>query len=321
VTPQSQLVRDVVWEPLAGAAPERPTPTRPDATTDAAEELFARLARFLATAKELASSSDRFPWGALDRLLQEATATLARGDDLFWVAHRPVAPAGIEYLAFHQARVAVLALRLGGALGYEGRRLGELGMAACLADVGLWQMPATAARHTDPLSSQDHDLFRTHPRAGAALIRRWTPPSDVIVEAVAQHHEREQGQGYPQGLRGPAVHPDAKIVGLADTYAALTAPAPPRLGRPPHEAIREIVRSRHRAFDPVLIKALLGETSLFPPGTLVRVSSGEIGRVIAPNRKHPLRPRIELLVKASGMPRVLDLVEAPFVYITGPIAT
>lgn len=320
MTPPSspQFVRQVVWEPLA--APAGSVERATEAPADAVEELFGRLMRFIGTVRELTGSNDTFPWGSLLRLIQEVTATLGKSDDLFWIASRTAAPPGVDYLAFHQARVAVLALRVGAGLGYEPRRLGELGMAACVFDAGLWQVPEAVLRQGDPLSAREQELYRAHPRLGAALLRRWTPPSDVILDAVLHHHEREQGQGYPQGLRGPAIHPDAKIIGLADTYAALTLPPAPRVGRPAHEAIREIVRSRARAFDPVLIKALLHETSLFPPGTLVRVSNGEIGRVVALNRDHPLRPRIELLGRPSAVPRLIDLVEMPFLYITGPIA-
>jgi len=321
--PATQLVRDVVWSPLAagGVAPiSAVVAAPPEIPNDAVNALFGRLMRFIGTTRELSMSPDPFPWAALERLVQETADELTKSDDLFWLAHRPLPPANGDYLAFHQARVAVVALRMATSLGYAGRRLAEVGMASCLFDVGLWELPAAVVRQADPLSPREQDSYRSHPRLSAALVRRWGPPSDVIVDAVLQHHEREQGQGYPQGLKGPAIHPDAKIIALADTYAALTGPPPPRVGRPAHDAIREIVRSRHRAFDPVLIKALLGETSLFPPGTLVRLSSGEIGRVVALNRNHPLRPRIELLAKPPHAARVIDLVEMPFVYITGPVA-
>jgi len=319
--PATQLVRDVVWTPLAhGATAPAPATAPPATPNDAVAALFGRLMRFIGTTRELSTSPDRFPWAALERLVQEAADALARSDDLFWLAHRALPSPNADYLALHQSRVAVMALRLGTGLGYQGRRLGELGMAACLIDVGLWELPESVVGQADPLSPRAQDRYRSHPRLSAALVRRWGPPSEVIVEAVLQHHEREQGQGYPQALKGPAVHPDAKIIGLADAYAALTVPPPPRPGRAPHDAIREIVRSRHRVFDPVLIKALLAETSLFPPGTLVRLSSGEIGRVIGLNRLHPLRPRVELLAKPPAVPRTIDLVDSPFVYITGPVS-
>lgn len=318
----AQLVRQVVWEPLARrgqTAASAPT----DATarsSDESEGLFGRLATFIGSVRRLAESSEPFPWGTLDRLIGETASALAASDSLFWFAHRPAGPNGIEHLALHHARVAVLTLRLGGALGYEGRRLHELGMAASLCDIGLWQLPDDVARQTDPLASREQELYRSHPRLSAAVVRRWAPPSEVIVDAILQHHEREQGQGFPDGLRGPAVHPDAKLVGLVDAYAGLTGPRSPRTGKSPHDAVRELMRVRQRAFDPVLIRALVSEISLFPPGTLVRLSNGQVGRVVALNRDHPLRPRVELLAKVNGGVPMVDLVETPLLYITGPIA-
>lgn len=317
--PAGQAVRQVVWEPLAPGAPRALAQPGPASMDEAAEALFTRLVSFVGAARELATSAERFPWAALDRLVGEIARAMETADDLFWIAHRPTPRPGVDYLAFHQARVAVLALRVGTGLGYHGRRLAELGMAACLFDVGLWEVPDRVARQVEPLSADEQALYRAHPQRGAALVRRWSPPSEVVATAVLQHHEREHGQGYPHGLRGPAVHPDARIIGLVDAYAALTAPPAPRVGRLPHDAIREMARSEPRAFDPVLVKALVSETSLFPPGTLVRVSSGEIGRVVVPNRQHPLRPRVELLAQWPAAPRVVDLMDAPYLYITGAI--
>ena len=90
------------------------------------------------------------------------------------------------------------------------------------------------------------------------------------------------------------------------------------------EAVREIVKSRHESFPSVLIKALLSEISVFPPGTVVRLNTEEIGRVIAVNRNHPLRPRIEVVADSRGnrlsTPKVIDLSESPFLYVTGPVS-
>src|SRR5215475_14860738 len=117
--------------------------------------------------------------------------------------------------------------------------------------------------------------------------------------------------------------PISKVLGLVDTYTGLTMPAPPRPRLRPHEAIREIVRTKHEAFPSQLVKALLSEISVFPPGTLVRLNTGEVGRVIAVNRNHPLRPRVEVFdVKGQRLPtaKLIDLSEAPFLYITGPVS-
>jgi HD-GYP domain-containing protein (c-di-GMP phosphodiesterase class II) len=317
----AQLVRQVVWEPLSRDTQPATLPVAGGAGgADDHEALFDRLARFVASVRRLIESSEPFPWGTLGGLVDDTASALAKSDSLFWFAHRAAGATDVEHLALHHARVAVLTLRLGATLGYEKRRLHELGMAAALFDIGLWQLPEAVARQSDPLACQEQELYRSHPQLSAAVVRRWEVPSEVIVDAILQHHEREQGQGYPRRLRGPAIHPDAKLIGLVDAYAGITGPRPPRTGKSPHEAVRELIRTRQRAFDPVLVKALVAEISLFPPGTLVRLSNGQIGRVIAPNRQHPLRPRVEMLVDGKSGTDVVDLAERPLLYITGPIA-
>jgi len=256
--------------------------------------------------------------------MERCVASLDRSGELFWLANNAGALAGVDYLAFHQARVAVMAIAIGASVGYDRPRRAQLGMAGCLIDVGLWQMPESLVRRLDALSAEEQALYRSHPRLSVESIRRWSPPSDGLVEAVLQHHEREQGQGFPSGLHGTAVSQDAKILGLIDTYTGLTMPLAPRPRLRPHEAIREIVRSKHESFPSALVKALLSEISVFPPGTLVRLNTGEVGRVTAVNRNHPLRPRIEIVADGKGqrltMPKTTDLSEAPFLYITGAVA-
>jgi HD-GYP domain-containing protein (c-di-GMP phosphodiesterase class II) len=196
-------------------------------------------------------------------------------------------------------------------------------MAGCLIDVGLWQLPTGMLKRLEALSPDQQAQYRAHPRAGADLIRRWAPPYEGVAEMVLQHHEREQGQGFPQGLAGAAIRPEAKLLGLIDTYTGLTAPPSLRPGFRPHEAIREIVRSKRESFAPALIKALLSEITVFPPGTLVRLNSGEMGCVVAVNRNHPLRPRVEVYDpkgRPLPTPKLIDLAETPFLYITGAVA-
>ena len=304
--------------------PAEPEPRVPEPTAESPEPLFGEIQAFLGEAQQRLRGGGAFPWGRLQALVDRAITALARSADLFWVANNPAVPAGVDYLAFHQARVAVLAMTIGASVGYDRPRRRQLGVAGSLIDVGLWQVPESLLRRLDALSAEEQTLYRSHPRLSVELIRRWSPPREGLVEAVLQHHEREQGQGFPQGLHGTVVSPDAKVLGLVDTYTALTMPPPPRPRLRPHEAIREIVRSKHEAFPAQLVKALLSEISVFPPGTLVRLNTGEVGRVTAVNRNHPLRPRVEVVADGKGQrlasPKITDLADAPFLYITGAVA-
>lgn len=309
--------------PTVGRPAEAPGAAPFGGGEEPAEPLFAELLGFVGGVRPLVKATEPFPWSELERLVGRAITALERSGDLFWVANNPAVPPGADYLAFHQARVAVLALRIGASVGYDRRRLLTLGMAGALIDVGLWQMPEGFLKRLDALTPDEQALYRSHPRLSADVVRRWSPPSDDIVEAILEHHEREHGQGFPQGLQADAVHPDAKILGLVDTYTGLTAPSAARARLRPHEAIREIVRTKHEAFPSSLIKALLSEISVFPPGTVVRLNSDEVGRVVAVNRNHPLRPRIEILSDSKGhrlqTPKTIDLSESPFLYVTGPV--
>jgi HD-GYP domain-containing protein (c-di-GMP phosphodiesterase class II) len=312
--------------PTPEPAPVAPIPEPPPAPvgpTESAEALFGELQAFIETVHRVARAGEGLRWATLESLVDRCVRSLRESADLFWIANNPVAPAGMDYLAFHQARVCVLSLRIGAATGYDRPRLLTLGMAGALIDVGLWQLPDTALRRLDAPTGEDAALYRSHPRLSADMIRRWDPPNDRIAVIVLQHHEREQGQGFPQGLQADAIDNDAKILGLIDTYTGLTTPPTSRPRLRPHEAIREIVKSRHDAFPSSLIKALLSEISVFPPGTMVKLNTEEIGRVIAVNRHHPLRPKVEVVSDSKGhrptAPKIIDLSEAPFLYITGPV--
>ena len=332
--PRPRPVVEVSPRPPAPRAEEPPAvepgpsldalPIEPAAASESAEPLFAELQLFLARVRELIRTGDAFPWAELEHVVDRGAALLERSSELFWIANNTAALASVDYLAFHQARVAVLAMTIGASLGYDRPRRVRLGVAGSLIDVGLWQMPESLLGRLDALSTEEQTLYRSHPRLSVELIRRWSPPSEGIVDAVLQHHEREQGQGFPQGLHGTGVSQEAKILGLVDTYTGLTMPPPPRPRLRPHEAIREIVRSKHEAFPSQLVKALLSEISVFPPGTLVRLNTGEVGRVTAVNRNHPLRPRVEIVADGKGQrlvsPKTNDLADAPFLYITGAVA-
>jgi HD-GYP domain-containing protein (c-di-GMP phosphodiesterase class II) len=299
-------------------------PAFPEMPAESAEPLFTETQLFLARVREIMRTGDSFPWAELEHLIERCAASLERSGELFWVANNAAAPAGVDYLSVHQARVATLAIAIGASVGYDRTPRVQLGMAGCLIDVGLWQLPEGLLRRLDALSAEEQTLYRSHPRLSVEWIRRWSPPSEGIVDAVLQHHEREQGQGFPQGQQSTASSQDAKILGLIDTYTGLTMPPPPRPRLRPHEAIREIVRTKRELFPSALVKALLSEISVFPPGTLVRLNTSEVGRVTAVNRNHPLRPRVEIVADGKGQrlasPKTTDLSDAPFLYITGAVA-
>jgi HD-GYP domain-containing protein (c-di-GMP phosphodiesterase class II) len=311
----------VAAAPVVAAAPAPPAAARPPADTPKA--IFDDLHVLLAGVREQVIAGGAPSWPDIEHLLTRVVGALEESAELFWLANAPALPAGVDYLVAHQSRVAVLAARIGLNVGHDRARAMGLGMAGALIDIGLWQSSEALLRRLDSLTAEEQAIYRAHPQRAVALLTQWGAP-EALIEAILQHHEREQGQGFPQRLTGSAISQDAKILGLVDAYTGLTLPASRRPGLRPHEAIREIVRSKHESFSPALIKALLSEISVFPPGTLVRLNTGEVGQVTAVNRNHPLRPRVEVVSDSKGnrpvTPKTIDLSETPFLYITGPVS-
>lgn len=309
----ARLVRTIAAAPAARAGV---SPGNALETFETLEAFIARLQSFATTSAVAPGLA--FPWSDLERLIERVVVELEVSNDLFWIATGRSAPPDVDYLAFHQARVAVMAVRVGANLGWSRRELVALGIAGCLVDFGLLGVPEAALRAGE--DSGDEGIYRDHPRRAAALIRGWTPPYPSLLDAVLQHHEREHGQGYPQGLEAASIHPHAKVLGLVDQYTRLTVPPVWRPAQTPHEAIRDIVRFRHDAFATEVIKALLVEVSVFPPGTTVRLNTGETGSVVGINREQPLRPRVAVTADAKGQPlprpRDVDLSSTPFLFIT-----
>jgi HD-GYP domain-containing protein (c-di-GMP phosphodiesterase class II) len=295
--------RPTMLAPRPAALAPRPAP--------AGLPLFEELLGVLTRSRAAVQATHAFPWPALRAVLEQLAAADEASDDPFWIAHDMAARAGVDHVTVHHARVAVMALRVGARIGYDLEQRIALGMAGALIDVALWRVPDDVVRRVHAPSAQHAELLRTHARVSAEMVASWTPPVAGLVEAIGQHHERAGGQGSPLG--------HAQVLGLVDTYAEWTSlPVRGRRYRP-HEVVCELMRWRHGTFAPALVKALLSETTVFPPGSLVTLTTGEVGCVLRVNRRHPLRPTIEIISAGQqGLGRrTIDLAEMPLVAIAG----
>lgn len=168
------------------------------------------------------------------------------------------------------------------------------------------------------LSKREYGKVKKHPTYGYKILKQ-AGFSEAIAQIVLQHHERIDGRGYPARLRGQYINPDAQIVGLVDTYEALTHNRPYRGRFPANEAMQTIIKLKDVGFDNNLIKALLTGISFYPIGSKVRLSNGEVGRVIGINKKNPLCPVVEITLDAQGkqltQPRTLNLAQETSVAI------
>ena len=219
------------------------------------------------------------------------------------------------------ANVAVLALKLGLELEYDDRKALALGLCALMHDVGMLSIPNEVLNERR-FSPKQLALLQGHPEESQRMVQAFGKAFQWIGKVVVQVHERQDGSGYPRGLKGEQIHEFARIIGLVDTYEAMAHPRADREALVVYNALREIIDLRNSLFDPNLIKALIYIVSIFPLGSLVKLNNGEIGRVVGTSRLHPTRPTVDVLLDPRGRalkdPRQINLEDEPMLYIVDP---
>ena len=158
----------------------------------------------------------------------------------------------------HCQRLANMALRLGAKLGLGHAELEPIAYGALLHDVGKIGVPEAILTKPAALDPDERELMRQHPEIGARICAPLAG-SAAFAPIVRHHHERWDGSGYPDGLRGERIPLGARIVGLVDAFDAMTHDRPYRRGRDLEEAVAEAKGQAGRQFDPDLVPVLIGE--------------------------------------------------------------
>jgi HD-GYP domain-containing protein (c-di-GMP phosphodiesterase class II) len=146
-------------------------------------------------------------------------------------------------------------VQVGYELGLRGGRLRALAVAALLHDVGKLQVPESILRKAGPLSQSEFDIIKRHPGDGATLLGH-IGGFDAEAPLVRGHHERIDGSGYPDGLRGAELSLEVRILGVCDVYDALTSERVYRRALTQEQALMVLDQGRGSAYDPDVLDAL-----------------------------------------------------------------
>ena len=160
------------------------------------------------------------------------------------------------YTAGHERKVAELAVDIGAELGLSARQQEGLHVAGFLHDIGKITVPAEILAKPGKLSWIEHRLVQEHAQAGYEVLKNVKFPWQ-IAEVVQQHHERIDGSGYPQGLKGEAILLKARILAVADVVEAMSSHRPYLPARGIEAALSEIERGRGTFFDTNVVDACL----------------------------------------------------------------
>ncbi len=226
-----------------------------------------------------------------------------------------------DYLRGHTANTTIIALAMGLEAGLKESELLLLGFCAMAHDIGMTEYTSLYNR-SDRLGEKEFQEMSLHAEAGVAKLDRIVDIDyrikDRAKRIVLQIHERADGTGYPDRLSDEEIDPLAQFISIADAYEALTHPRAWREAASHPDTVKELVEKEGKGFNAPAIKALLSAVSIYPPGSLVELSSGEIARVIRVTKGFLTKPLVEIILDSQFEqlpPRHLDLFEHPLTSI------
>jgi HD-GYP domain-containing protein (c-di-GMP phosphodiesterase class II) len=212
-----------------------------------------------------------------------------------------------RFVACHSITVARVVARV---VRYDAEmrsRAQEAVLAALLHDVGMLGVPAEVLAYPDTLEGEYRRLIEGHVIVGAQQVAALFPDLPGVAEAIAGHHERMDGTGYPDGLKGNSIRPMARLLAICDVYSAFCVARPHRPARPTRTALADtLLLTEQGQFDHHFAECLLS-LSFYPVGSVVELAHGAVGVVVATPRATAdvnslTRPVVALLTDSQGEP-------------------
>jgi len=277
------LVDQKKWEEVVGGKRDSPT----------TEAMISRYTdRFVTSISNIVSNN------VMSRILvrEDIVSSLLKDIIIFVENHIDILIAMVrlmgisEYTYSHSVNTTVLCISVATSLKLNYADIKRFGTGVLLADLGMTSYPSKMISRPSGLSRKEIEEIKKHPQYTVDFLKKNGVDDPLIETVIIQHHERFDGTGYPNGLKGDEIHPISKLFAIADVYDAMTSSRPHRQGLPPHMVNAEILKMSGTKFDPKIAKIFIKHVGVFPVGNMVELTSGRLALVAQQNRKDPLRP-------------------------------
>ncbi len=206
-----------------------------------------------------------------------------------------------DYLYDHAVKMCLLSLSIASAAGYSRSQSIEIAQGALLADIGMMLVPERIRLKRGKLNEGELQEVKKHPMLGLSLLEHVHGLSEAVIVIPYQHHERISGSGYPDNRSGNAVSRFSRIVSIADVFTALINHRTYRESVVPYQAMVSLLSMGGEGqLDGEHIKHFLKTMSIFPLGSLVRLASGRVAKVVGPNAFEFTKPIVSILTYEDG---------------------
>jgi HD-GYP domain-containing protein (c-di-GMP phosphodiesterase class II) len=204
-----------------------------------------------------------------------------------------------QYTYQHSLGASIWAVALGRQLGLPKSDLRSLAIGGMLFDVGKLGVEPELLNTQQPLTDDEFQRVRDHVKMGVEMIEGSGLMNQDVIDMITYHHERHDGSGYPEGVRGDDIPVFARIAAIVDCYDAITSHRSYARAIPPSTAIKMLYEWKDIDFQGELVEEFIQAVGIYPAGTLVELSSGEVAVVVAEYRTRRLRPQVMVLLDAN----------------------
>ena len=252
-------------------------------TLQATSELLDRIYMDVASGQELSVEN-------VERIVRPLVASVLRSADAFLFLE------GMrqhdDYVYSHAIACGALAAAFGRHLGLPEGTILSLATGGLLMDVGKTRLPSELLRRSDPLSQDEIELVHAHVELGVDIVNAGGINDPDVLDVLRTHHERFDGSGYPAHLPEDAIPMAGRMLAIIDSYDAMCRPRPYRTAISRHEALQNIYRARDVLYQAELVEQFQVCMGVYPTGSLVELSTGEVAVVLEQNHVRRLRPTV-----------------------------
>ena len=204
-----------------------------------------------------------------------------------------------NYTYTHLISSSILATAFGKDIGYKLEELQELALGCMLFDIGKIKLPKELILKTTPLSEQEQKQVHEHVNNSVEMLKEIKNIPAAVIDIAYNHHERFNGNGYPQGKQGRQIPLFAQIAGIVDCYDAMTSDRIFKGAYSHDQAIRDLYARAGIDFQEDFIEQFVQCLGIYPTGSIVELTSGEVGIVLQQNRVRRLRPRVMIILNRN----------------------